>query len=129
MYKKDIKSNYFCSKIGVSAAFISSMRKSIQPDKMQAISIQFPELNPLWLLLGQGEMLLPNEKKEGEQRQNAGELPSSELLAKLLEEANNEKSRLLSIIESQQRTIESLTDLSKKANAQTVEHAGCANAV
>ncbi|MCS3212566.1 MAG: hypothetical protein ACLU95_03185 [Bacteroides stercoris] len=96
---------------------------------MQAISIQFPELNPLWLLLGQGEMLLPNEKKEGEQRQNAGELPSSELLAKLLEEANNEKSRLLSIIESQQRTIESLTDLSKKANAQTVEHAGCANAV
>lgn len=54
---------------------------------------------------------------------------SSELLAKLLEEANNEKSRLLSIIESQQRTIESLTDLSKKANAQTVEHAGCANAV
>ena len=96
---------------------------------MQAISIQFPELNPLWLLLGQGEMLLPNEKKEGEQRQNAGELPSSELLAKLLEEANNEKSRLLSIIESQQRTIESLTDLSKKANAQTVKHAGCANAV
>lgn len=89
-------------------------KKSIQPDKMQAISIQFPELNPLWLLLGQGEMLLPNEKKEGEQRQNAGELPSSELLAKLLEEANNEKSRLLSIIESQQRTIESLTDLSKK---------------
>ena len=56
-------------------------------------------------------------------------MPSSELLAKLLEEANNEKSRLLSIIESQQRTIESLTDLSKKANAQTVEHAGCANAV
>ena len=58
---------------------------------MQAISIQFPELNPLWLLLGQGEMLLPNEKKEGEQRHEPGELPSSELLAKLLEEANNEK--------------------------------------
>ena len=119
----------FCRRIGVSSSYVMSIKKSIQPDKMQAISIQFPELNPLWLLLGQGEMLLPNEKKEGEQRQNAGELPSSELLAKLLEEANNEKSRLLSIIESQQRTIESLTDLSKKANAQTVEHAGCANAV
>ena len=34
LYKKDIKSNYFCSKIGVSAAFISSMRKSIQPDRL-----------------------------------------------------------------------------------------------
>ena len=121
----NISEREFCRRIGVSSSYVMS----IQPDKMQAISIQFPELNPLWLLLGQGEMLLPNEKKEGEQRQNAGELPSSELLAKLLEEANNEKSRLLSIIESQQRTIESLTDLSKKANAQTVEHAGCANAV
>ena len=121
----NISEREFCRRIGVSSSYVMSIKKSIQPDKMQAISIQFPELNPLWLLLGQGEMLLPNEKKEGEQRQNAGELPSSELL----EEANNEKSRLLSIIESQQRTIESLTDLSKKANAQTVEHAGCANAV
>lgn len=89
-------------------------KKSIQPDKMQAISIHFPELNPLWLLLGQGEMLLSDGKKEGEQRQNTGGLPSSELLAKLLEEANSEKARLLSIIESQQRTIESLTELNKK---------------
>ena len=125
----NISEREFCRRIGVSSSYVMSIKKSIQPDKMQAISIQFPELNPLWLLLGQGEMLLPNEKKEGEQRQNAGELPSSELLAKLLDGANNEKSRLLSIIESQQRTIESLTDLSKKANAQTVEHAGCANAV
>ena len=89
----NISEREFCRRIGVSSSYVMSIKKSIQPDKMQAISIQFPELNPLWLLLGQGEMLLPNEKKEGEQRQNAGELPSSELLAKLLEEANNEKSR------------------------------------
>ena len=125
----NISEREFCRRIGVSSAYVMSIKKSIQPDKMQAISIHFPELNPLWLLLGQGEMLLSDGKKEGEQRQNTGGLPSSELLAKLLEEANNEKSRLLSIIESQQRTIESLTDLSKKANAQTVERAGCANAV
>ena len=113
----------------MSSSYVMSIKKSIQPDKMQAISIHFPELNPLWLLLGQGEMLLSDGKKEGEQRQNSGGLPSSELLAKLLEEANSEKARLLSIIESQQRTIESLTELNKKANAQTVERAGCANAV
>lgn len=125
----NISEREFCRRIGVSSSYVMSIKKSIQPDKMQAISIHFPELNPLWLLLGQGKMLLSDGKKEGEQRQNTGGLPSSELLAKLLEEANSEKARLLSIIESQQRTIESLTELNKKANAQTVERAGCANAV
>lgn len=125
----NISEREFCRRIGVSSSYVMSIKKSIQPDKMQAISIHFPELNPLWLLLGQGEMLLSDGKKEGEQRQNTGGLPSSELLAKLLEEANSEKARLLSIIESQQSTIESLTELNKKANAQTVERAGCANAV
>lgn len=125
----NISEREFCRRIGVSSSYVMSIKKSIQPDKMRAISIHFPELNPLWLLLGQGEMLLSDGKKEGEQRQNTGGLPSSELLAKLLEEANSEKARLLSIIESQQRTIESLTELNKKANAQTVERAGCANAV
>ena len=125
----NISEREFCRRIGVSSSYVMSIKKSIQPDKMQAISIHFPELNPLWLLLDQGEMLLSDGKKEGEQRQNTGGLPSSELLAKLLEEANSEKARLLSIIESQQRTIESLTELNKKANAQTVERAGCANAV
>ena len=125
----NISEREFCRRIGVSSSYVMSIKKSIQPDKMQAISIHFPELNPLWLLLGQGEMLLSDGKKEGEQRQNTGGLPSSELLAKLLEEANNEKARLLSIIESQQRTIESLTELNKKANAQTVERAGCASGV
>lgn len=125
----NISEREFCRRIGVSSSYVMSIKKSIQPDKMQAISIHFPELNPLWLLLGQGEMLLSDGKKEDEQRQNTGGLPSSELLAKLLEEANSEKARLLSIIESQQRTIESLTELNKKANAQTVERAGCANAV
>ena len=125
----NISEREFCRRIGVSSSYVMSIKKSIQPDKMQAISIHFPELNPLWLLLAQGEMLLSDGKKEGEQRQNTGGLPSSELLAKLLEEANSEKARLLSIIESQQRTIESLTELNKKANAQTVERAGCANAV
>lgn len=125
----NISEREFCRRIGVSSSYVMSIKKSIQPDKMQAISIHFPELNPLWLLLGQGEMLLSDEKKKGEQRQNAGGLPSSELLAKLLEEAYNEKARLLSIIESQQRTIENLTDINTKPDALPEERAGCADAV
>ena len=64
----NISEREFCRRIGVSSSYVMSIKKSIQPDKMQAISIHFPELNPLWLLLGQGEMLLSDGKKEGEQR-------------------------------------------------------------
>ena len=46
----------FAQKIGVSAAFISSMRKSIQPDKLYSIAVNFPDLNIEWLLTGQGNM-------------------------------------------------------------------------
>lgn len=48
------------------------------------------------------------------------------MLYKLLEDAKEEKARLLSIIESQQRTIETLAELTKKANAQTGAAAECA---
>ena len=55
-YKKMSKSA-FCRSIGVSSAFISSMVKSIQPDKVQRITLEYPELNTGWLLTGAGEML------------------------------------------------------------------------
>lgn len=61
-------------------------------------------------MMGDGEMLLPEEEKKPETA------ASSEILLKLLDDAQNEKARLLSIIESQQRTIERLTELTKKAD-------------
>ncbi len=73
-------------------------------------------------------MFIPETKPEAE----ATEIRPSEMLAKLLDEAKDEKARLLSIIESQQRimesqqrTIENLTELSKKANARLGDAAGC----
>lgn len=126
-----ISEREFCRRVGVGSAYIQSIRKSIMPDTLQQITIQFPRLNPLWLLLGEGEMLMPEAKPEAE----ASEIRPSEMLAKLLDEAKEEKARLLSIIESQQRimesqqrTIENLTELSKKANARQGDDAGCAAA-
>ena len=103
-----ISEREFCRRVGVGSAYIQSIRKSIMPDTLQQITIQFPRLNPLWLMMGEGEMLLPEEKPE------AHEAAPSEILLKLLEDAREEKARLLSIIESQQRTIERLTELTKK---------------
>ncbi len=123
-----ISEREFCRRVGVGSAYIQSIRKSIMPDTLQQITIQFPQLNPLWLLLGEGEMFIPETKPEAE----ATEIRPSEMLAKLLDEAKDEKARLLSIIESQQRimesqqrTIENLTELSKKANARLGDAAGC----
>lgn len=123
-----ISEREFCRRVGVGSAFIQSIRKSIMPDTLNKIAIQYPQLNPVWLLLGNGEMLQAVE----EAPEKEVELRPSELLYSLLEDSKQEKARLLSIIESQQRiiesqqrAIESLTDLSKKANAQQGEVAGC----
>ena len=54
---KKISERAFCSRIGVSNSYVNSIRTSIQPDKMKTITVEFPELNPMWLLTGDGEML------------------------------------------------------------------------
>lgn len=54
---KGISNSEFCRRIGVSAAFVSSMRKSIQPNKIDNIALVFPDLNTGWLLTGEGCML------------------------------------------------------------------------
>ena len=42
----------FGRRIGVSPAYITSMRKSIQPDKVERIKEEFPDLDIDWLLTG-----------------------------------------------------------------------------
>ena len=54
---KKITSTEFCNTIGVSKAFVSSMRHSLQPDKIKSIALHYPELNISWLLTGDGEMI------------------------------------------------------------------------
>jgi phage repressor protein C with HTH and peptisase S24 domain len=55
-YKK-ISASEFARRIGVSPTYVGSIRKSIQPDKIISIALNFPDLNISWLLTGVGEMI------------------------------------------------------------------------
>lgn len=61
-YKK-IGQKKFAEMCGLSAGYVNAIRKSIQPDKISRIAMQFPELNTGWLLTGNGEMLNQTEEK------------------------------------------------------------------
>jgi hypothetical protein len=55
---KGITERAFCASIFVSFSYVNSIRKSIQPDKMKTITKVYPELNPVWLMTGDGDMIL-----------------------------------------------------------------------
>lgn len=63
-YKKVSKSDFGRS-IGVSSAYVTSMRKSIDPEKLQSIAKNYPDLNTGWLMTGDGEMLKNKESLPG----------------------------------------------------------------
>ena len=54
---KGVKTIEFSATIGVSNAYISSIKKSIQPDKLTRIQECYPDLNIEWLVTGRGNML------------------------------------------------------------------------
>mgnify|MGYP002583998262 CR=1 FL=1 len=57
----NISEREFCRQIGVSSSYVNNIRQSIQPDKMKAIGEKFPELNPMWLLTGDGLIIELNK--------------------------------------------------------------------
>ena len=61
--KKGISKSEFSKNIGVSPAFVNSIRASISPTILKSIVENYPELNITWLLIGKGEMEVNKEKE------------------------------------------------------------------
>lgn len=115
---KGVNKSEFGRAIGVSNAYITSIRKSIQPDKVQKISSHFPDLNMNWLMTGEGEMLKAtvNQTANGDNNTqvagNANHINSQATIEKALAEISEQRKlvsksqeqidRLLSIIEKMQ---------------------------
>lgn len=59
-----ISQSKFEKETGLSNAYVSNIRVSIQPKSLGKISSRYPELNIGWLLTGEGDMLktTPNEQ-------------------------------------------------------------------
>lgn len=51
----------FESRCGLANGYVNNIRRSITPEKLQQIALQFPELNTGWLMTGEGEMLKEKE--------------------------------------------------------------------
>ena len=69
-YRKISKSE-FCRTIEVSNAYITSIVTSIQPDKIERITLKYPDLNTGWLLTGEGEMLKNDETSKNNIKEKA----------------------------------------------------------
>ena len=50
--------------ISAGNGYVSRIRNTIKPSRLEVISLKFPQLNLDWLLYGNGEMLLNHEVKE-----------------------------------------------------------------
>lgn len=59
---KNLSMRKFSQTIGVSPSYVNNINKSIQPDKINSITIHYPDLNTGWLLTGEGSMLNTDEE-------------------------------------------------------------------
>lgn len=73
---KGLSKNKFEQMCGLSRRYASNISRSIQPDKIEKISLAFPDLNTGWLLTGEGEML----KDAGESPEDQGVYVPQELV-------------------------------------------------
>lgn len=128
----NISKSEFCRQIGTSNAFISSIRVSIQQDKIQSIASKYPQLNISWLLTGEGEMLKLGKNSVQSHPTEYEKLPSGTGLIEFLMEQNRSLERIVhdqnDIIKTQLQRITDLeAELDRAKNASTVpdKGAGC----
>jgi len=94
---KHLSSNQFLEMSGLSKTYISNMRQSIKPSTFDNnIAPAFPDLNKMWLLYGEGEMLLGNNVDSDSVKKSSNfiNLPIGDQLTILREEISELKSEL-----------------------------------
>ena len=110
--KKRISFSEFGRQLGVSSAYVTSMKKSIPPEKVKIIREVYPDLNTDWLIYVEGDMLLSQGEHSntqiGENHYNSDGAVSQALneiaeQRKLTAKSQEQIDRLLGIIETLQQ--------------------------
>lgn len=65
LQNEGISNSEFARKMGLSAAYVGAMRKSMPEEKVSRLIELYPRLNRDWLLYGEGEMYLPEKEDYG----------------------------------------------------------------
>ncbi len=102
---KGISTREFCRQIGVSGTYVSSMRSSLQPDKLLRIAQAFPELNTGWLITGEGEMMRSGNGLSQAERESLIYTGSEVFKDKLIEMFKNGEIFSASIVWEQHRLL------------------------
>ena len=93
---KHITKSEFCRNIGVSTSYVTSIRASIQPEKMTKIIEIYSDLNIGWLLTGFGKMINSTENDEN--------------LKQILDSKNNEIASMAKTIAVQDELLQTLRE-------------------
>lgn len=60
-----ISGSEFCRKMGLSSAYLASMRRSMPEEKVERLTQLYPRLSRDWLLYGEGDMYREEIKQKG----------------------------------------------------------------
>lgn len=115
----NISSREFCRNVGVSQTYVSSMRSSLQPDKLLRIIKKYPELNPDWLMTGNGEMIRKVPHTLMSDRERIVEIGADVFRDKLLQLFKSGEVVSASVVVEQQRVI---FELQKRVEALVREN-------
>lgn len=63
---KGLSQARFEQAVGISNGYVNNIRKGIGAAILQKMVKNYPDLNPSWLMSGEGEMSLPAERKANE---------------------------------------------------------------
>lgn len=86
---KGLSQSRFEKIVGLANGYVNNIRKSISPEKLQLIALNFPELDTAWLLTDSGQML-----KEDKMPQHASpNSPETQLPVSLFEMLLTERAR------------------------------------
>ena len=106
---KDMSIRRFEILCGFPNSFVSNIKRSTSPTRLEVIASKFPELNITWLMTGKGEMLNAPQSEPGERLQT--ETESAELLQhceKLLAQLEKQQVQIETLIEQNNRLLQLL---------------------